>query len=369
MILPRHFTFFDTYAIILFSDIYSPGDIQMKRYIIIFAAVAALLCACTENEPSSAAAPEKAETSVTSEAEPSSSVPESEPDKPEPGSEELYDTAPISDAYLSGDETGLDEYQLAALEKTKEVIAEVITDDMTDYEKELAIHDYLVYNVTYDEDELSALSESTYRHSEPYGALIEGKAICSGYSTTFKMFMDILGIPCEIIHATAHGGEEHAWNMVELDGHWYYVDVTWDDPVPDHEGREVIHSYFNVSSKAMKKEHEWDTKNLPETDSAQYSYTKQSCAELETVDDALAYLDELLANNRADGTFRIKDMDIDLDAGARLYPSSNKRDGIKGELCDALKKWQKEHKGYFLFVDVTEAEGEKYLCYRTSSLK
>ncbi|MBR1422840.1 MAG: transglutaminase [Ruminococcus sp.] len=343
----------------------------MKRSIMILAAAAALLCSCTENEPSSVSSSETTQTTISSQAEPSSSVPESIPEpEPEPETSEIYDTSPISDAYLSGDSSALDVYQQAVLEKAKEVISKVITDDMTDYEKELAIHDYLVYNATYDEEELSALSESSYRHSEPYGALIEGKAICSGYSTTFKMFMDMLGIPCELIHATAHGGNEHAWNMVELDGHWYYVDVTWDDPVPDFDGREVIHGFFNVSTEKMKEEHEWDTDDLPETDSAEYSYTKQSCKELDTVDDAVPYLEELLSQKRSDGTFRINGMDIDMAAGTKIYPDhrKNKSSDIEA-IKDALDEWHKENKKYILSVRVAEAQGEKYFSIEATSFR
>ena len=66
---------------------------------------------------------------------------------------------------------------------------------MNDYEKELAVHDYIVGCASYDETHLNALGIGLPNSDNPYGCLINGKAICSGYSTTFQLFMDMLEIP------------------------------------------------------------------------------------------------------------------------------------------------------------------------------
>jgi len=65
---------------------------------------------------------------------------------------------------------------------------------------------------------------------QPYGPLIQGKGVCLGYAETFRLLMDMAGIECITVTGAAFmSRENHAWNMVKLDGEWYCVDVTWDD--------------------------------------------------------------------------------------------------------------------------------------------
>ncbi len=67
----------------------------------------------------------------------------------------------------------------------------------------------------------------------PYGALINGKAVCEGYARAFKLLMDTQGIPCvEVVgyvYDEFNNLEPHAWNYVSLDGKWYLVDCTYND--------------------------------------------------------------------------------------------------------------------------------------------
>ncbi len=188
----------------------------------------------------------------------------------------MYDTSGISNAYLSGDSYKLSQTDKEILEKAAEILDKITNDKMSDYEKELAVHDYLVSYATYDEKALGALGGPNTNSDNPYGTLINGKAICSGYTTTFQMFMDMLKIPCKTILAEDEDGDDHAWNMVELDGDWYYVDVTWDDPIPDHENRPVSHKYFNVTEKFLRaNRHCWDSSDLPKADSTKYAYKEK----------------------------------------------------------------------------------------------
>lgn len=61
-----------------------------------------------------------------------------------------------------------------------------------------------------------------------YGALIEGRTVCSGYAMAYKALCDYLGLECYVI-AGEQGGESHAWNMVRIDGERYYVDCSFAD--------------------------------------------------------------------------------------------------------------------------------------------
>ncbi len=229
-------------------------------------------------------------------------------------SENLYDTSFVSQAYLTGDISELDEFQLSIYNKAVQIIVDEISEEMTDYEKELAIHDYLVTNCEYDEGLLTVLGGHGENAENPYGALIEGKAICSGYTTTFQMFMDMLEIPCKSIKAGDADNEEHAWNMVEIEGEWYYVDVTWDDPVPDKNNRPTRHSYFNVTYDIMAERHVWDTTGYPEANSFENSYIAHNLHSVSSWEEVTQAMEDQLEAGNDSVYFEFDDsMNIKLD--------------------------------------------------------
>ena len=144
-----------------------------------------------------------------------------------------YSMDAILSSYQSGDTSGLSEKDCAIYEKARSVIAQTISSDMEKWEKALAIHDWMTHNLEYDPDGLS--NDPNVKvdpdSSIPYGPLVNGKAICEGYSTTYDLFMKMLGIDCVVVKGEAND-EYHNWNKVKLDdGNWYCVDVTWDDPI------------------------------------------------------------------------------------------------------------------------------------------
>lgn len=102
------------------------------------------------------------------------------------------------------------------------------------------MHRYLCELIEYDET-------AAYAH-EPYGALIEGRAVCEGYARSLKWLCDREEIPCVLVIGDAidtngnAGG--HMWNYVQMEnGAWYAIDATWDDQI------EVIDEYFLVGSE------------------------------------------------------------------------------------------------------------------------
>ncbi len=193
-----------------------------------------------------------------------------------PSPDDVYDHDTLLAAYTSGDASALSPKNAAIYECMTEAIAALVTDGMSDYEKELAIHDYIIDISDYDRAELyPGLGSPDPDNSNPYGTLINGRAICSGYSGTFQLFMDMLGIECITVNGAAHADlEEHAWNMVRLGGEWYCVDVTWDDPVGlvTHSDFER-HQYFNVTSEYLHDTgHYWDEENVPEATATEFAW-------------------------------------------------------------------------------------------------
>lgn len=129
-----------------------------------------------------------------------------------------------------------------------------VSDDMTPLQKAQALHDYLVRTVAYDQRALSN-AEPASSHN-PYGALCLGTAVCEGYARAYQLLLEQVGVSCAYVSSESMA---HGWNMVELDGAWYHVDVTWDDPIIN--GRDggfdadVWHEFF-LKSDAYMRNHE-----------------------------------------------------------------------------------------------------------------
>ena len=115
-----------------------------------------------------------------------------------------------------------------------------------DYEKEIYVHDYLSSLITYD----SSVSDKT-----AYGAIINKKSLCTGYSFLYQIIMNKLGIRTYTVFGYAK--ENHTWNIVELEDGYYNVDLTWDD-----QEKRTIYKYFNVSDNMIKEDHERNNDSL-----------------------------------------------------------------------------------------------------------
>ncbi|MCL2166535.1 MAG: hypothetical protein FWH49_04520, partial [Clostridiales bacterium] len=180
--------------------------------------------------------------------------------------DDVYDPASILAAWTGGDSSALSEKNRTILDICTEIIAGLITADMDAYDKELAIHDWIIEWADYDSESLSNAPDAKPDpdNDNPYGLLVGKRAVCMGYTTTFQLFMDMLNIECITVRGAATSGE-HAWNMVRLDGEWYCVDLTWDDPSRAAQSDAVKHQYFNVTSDFMRRSrHFWDENEVPE---------------------------------------------------------------------------------------------------------
>lgn len=106
------------------------------------------------------------------------------------------------------------------------ILNSIIKPGMTETEKIRTVHNWIVYNTTYN-DKYYDRGDSFNHVSN----LLNNKTgVCQGYSVTFYIFMKQMGIPCTLVMGKTDN-VSHAWNAVKLDGNWYYIDVTWDDPV------------------------------------------------------------------------------------------------------------------------------------------
>ncbi len=126
------------------------------------------------------------------------------------------------------------------------VINEKITNSTPTREKIKIIHDYIIDNAEYDKLKYNDRNDTTYKSNTAYGVLIQGYGTCNGYADAMAIFLDKLNIINYKI-----SNDEHIWNLVYLDGKWYHLDLTWDDPISETNiNRDT---YFLITTKTLEE--------------------------------------------------------------------------------------------------------------------
>ncbi len=131
------------------------------------------------------------------------------------------------------------------------------------YAQYLAFHDWIVNHDSY--GYLPAADDpKRFLSSEGYTALSLGTGVCGAYAKAMQLLCWAAGLPCNVVQgeAIAVSGvwTGHAWNQVQIDGEWYQMDVTFDDPL----GLTVLrYNYFNVTDADLEKDHRWDHASFP----------------------------------------------------------------------------------------------------------
>nr|WP_106782212.1 transglutaminase domain-containing protein [Lysinibacillus timonensis] len=151
-------------------------------------------------------------------------------------------------------------------EKVAQILSTVNPQSMTDFEKVKFVNDYIVRNTAY----------STETELSPHSAcavLQEGKGVCQGYALLALKMLQGLGVESKYVVGEVYTGG-HAWNLVKVDGEWYHLDTTWNDPVPDRDNA-VGYQYFLINDAQMKLDHTWIHSNYPEAKSTKYAFMKQ----------------------------------------------------------------------------------------------
>ena len=155
----------------------------------------------------------------------------------------------------------LDEYgskETAELEAAVAKALECVLPGMDQLQTALVLHDYLASHVSYDHENYinGTVPDVSY---VAYGPLVLGVGVCEGYDRAYRLLLGRCGIETCAASSNAMG---HAWTLVRLNGSWYHVDVTWDDPVPDSPGRSA-HDYFLLSDSGIgdgnHNHYQWQT--------------------------------------------------------------------------------------------------------------
>lgn len=175
------------------------------------------------------------------------------------------------------------------IEIIKQKIQEYITgtENLSDYEKELYIHDKLAQNVTY-----SNLEDLPRAYHTAEGPFLENIGVCDGFTKTLQILYDQLGIDSIIVLGVLDDNP-HAWNLVNIEDNWYHVDLTSSRSIVEETGI-ITHAYFNLSDERMQKIATFDNPELlPKADSLDYNYYIYNDYVVYSTDDMSGKLNEI----------------------------------------------------------------------------
>ncbi len=139
-------------------------------------------------------------------------------------------------------------------EKARAILDRIIYPGMSKRQKLAAIHDYMAKNCVFDTGVPAGGYDDSYT---AYGCLIKKKAVCQGYAAAFNLLSYKAGISSLAVLGEAGGGS-HSWNYVKVGDDYRYIDVTWDDPIPDRGPDYAGRKYFYLTQSGLRKTHSWD---------------------------------------------------------------------------------------------------------------
>ena len=142
-----------------------------------------------------------------------------------------------------------------------DIYPKIVNENSTVEENIKSVHDYIINNTKYDRSRKNG--ESEYHSDTAYGALYEGYAVCGGYSDTMSLFLNRMNIP-----NFKASSDMHIWNVVNVNGQWLNLDLTWDDPISIDGLDYLEYDFFLIDSQRMlkleKKEHNFNAEVYPE---------------------------------------------------------------------------------------------------------
>lgn len=168
-------------------------------------------------------------------------------------------------------------------ETASKIISENINGHQGEFDKAVALHDFLKSNIQYDHEGAAAplhaaASGRFYESHNVVGALLRKKCVCEGFAKAFKYLCDMTGLECYCISGTGNSVYErgpHMWNIVRINGYYHHVDVTWDNQFNDDTSI-PNYCYFCLDDKTIARDHTWDKRNYVKCDDAPYNYFKMN---------------------------------------------------------------------------------------------
>lgn len=179
----------------------------------------------------------------------------------------FYTTGYTYTKYSRGDRTvGIDfagAYELtkeeaaSRMEAIRSVTAEWLSDmdeGTSEYDKVKGVYETIIFSTNYDLDAADNQNIAS--------VFLGGASVCQGYAKATQYLLNHLGVMCTLVQGTVETGEAHAWNLVQVDGDYYYVDTTWGDASYQMEdgssqGKlpEINYDYLCVTTQDLLRTH------------------------------------------------------------------------------------------------------------------
>ncbi len=160
----------------------------------------------------------------------------------------------FSGTYSMDKETAVTRYQ-----DIETAVAEILSgleENADQYTRVKYVYDTIIRNTEY---KLGAPDNQNI-----YSVFVNHLSVCQGYAKATQYLLNRLGVECALVLGTVDTGEGHAWNLVKIDGSYYYVDTTWGDASYRMEDNgsagsvsmpEISYDYLNVTSTEIFKTH------------------------------------------------------------------------------------------------------------------
>lgn len=135
-----------------------------------------------------------------------------------------------------------------------------ISPDAEDYEKVKYVYEYLIYHTDYNLD--------SEENQNICSVFLNKESVCQGYAKATQLLLNRLGVMATMVIGTVEGGEGHAWNLVKVNGAYYYVDTTWGDAFyvlgeseydyPEEKMPNINYDYLLVTTQQLCETHSID---------------------------------------------------------------------------------------------------------------
>lgn len=179
--------------------------------------------------------------------------------------------------------------------------------ECNDYEKELRIHDWICQNIEYDYEgaDKDKVSRVIASHNI-LGTFAHHKAQCEGIAKAVKVLLNAVDVKCIVVTGVSTTNRQnvaHAWNVVNIDGEPYQLDITWDMGIIDQNKKHIAYDYFNLTDELMNQDHKADS-SLPICRSKKANYYVQKGCSFQMRHRLLGYIDTLIDKNEQIFEFR-----------------------------------------------------------------
>lgn len=143
-----------------------------------------------------------------------------------------------------------------------------------EYEKVKYVYEMLIRGTEYD--------DKAEDNQNICSVLLNGRSVCQGYAKAAQFLLQRLGVECSLVIGVVEGNVSHAWNLVKVDGAYYYMDPSWGDPSYVFFGEktdkqpEISYDYLCITTEQLLKTHTPITQlALPVCDSMECNYYVQ----------------------------------------------------------------------------------------------